>query len=40
MRLIRKKLPKDNDCGCGKRVKKTDRKKIQYKKIIKKDNPR
>lgn len=36
MRLIRKKLPKDNDCGCGKRVKKTEKKKLIYKKKIKK----
>jgi len=28
-------LPKDNDCNCGKQVKKTERKKIVYKKTIK-----
>jgi len=31
-----KPLPKENDCGCGRQVKKTERKKIIYKKTIKK----
>lgn len=29
-------LPKENDCGCGKSVKVTERKKIVYKKTISK----
>lgn len=31
-----KQLPKEDDCKCGKPVKITERKKIQYKKTIKK----
>ena len=35
-RIIKAVKPKD-DCGCGKRVKKTERRKIVYKKTIKKN---
>lgn len=32
----KKQLPSDDDCRCGKPVKITERKKLQYKKAIKK----
>ncbi len=32
----KKELPKDDDCRCGKSVKITERKKLEYKKIVKK----
>lgn len=32
-----KKLPDMNDCKCGKSVKITERKKLEYKKSIKKN---
>lgn len=31
-----KKIPKQDDCRCGKSVKITERKKLEYKKIVKK----
>ena len=31
-----KPLPKDDDCGCGRQVKRSERKPIVYKKTIKK----
>lgn len=31
----KKPIPKEDDCGCGKRVKKNERKKIPFKKTIK-----
>jgi len=36
MANIRKPLQKEDDCGCGKSVKITERKKINYRRIIKK----
>jgi hypothetical protein len=36
MTNIRKPLQKEDDCGCGKSVKITERKKINYRRIIKK----
>jgi hypothetical protein len=36
MANIRKPHPKEDDCGCGKSVKITERKKIEYRRIIKK----
>lgn len=35
-RIVKAVRPKEDDCGCGKRVKKTERRKIIYKKTIKK----
>ena len=35
-RIVKAVIPKyDDDCGCGKPVKKTERRKIIYKKTIK-----
>lgn len=37
VRMIKgtKSLPKEKDCGCGKTIKRTDKKKLVYKKKIK-----
>ena len=38
-KIIKTKLPKDDDCGCGRQVKKSERKSIVYKKT-KRKNPK
>jgi hypothetical protein len=35
---MKKNENKKDDCGCGKQVKKSERKKIEYKKTINKKN--
>lgn len=35
-RIVKAVKPKHDDCGCGKPVKKTERRKIIYKKTIRK----
>jgi hypothetical protein len=35
-KIVKKPLPKEDDCGCGRPVKITERKKLNIKRTIKK----